>query len=362
MNSQTCRSPQTRHFSGGLGRLAGRYRATAVLLAMLAASFLGLSASHARWQDELGTLRVGLAGAGSPARIAASAEPFRLALQDQLGVAIEIRGYASLRDLVLAHAEGRVEYAIYTATAYAAAWHECECIEPLAIASGSDGSQSVRSLLIARASHTPNTLAGLDGSAIVALGPDSVLGYAFPVFELARLGHIADAGAQDYRFFPTAEEAIAAFAQGEGDYLLGWTTGIGDVSSGYTRGTLKRLVEISGSIGAFPVIWESEPVPHRVHAVRSNLDGEAKSLLREVLSRMNEADPVAYDSIEPVYGGGFVIARQSMFAPLESFIAAPVPGSDPAPADRPVVPPGDETGDGGETTGPVSTDGMATGG
>lgn len=281
------------------------------------------------WQDELGTLRVGIAGSGSATSLAASAEPFRLALQDRLGVAVEIIGYAGLRDLILAHAGGRVEYAIYPATAYAATWLQCECIEPLAVARSADGTDAIRSVLIARRDGPRNTLAGLEGSAIVALGPDSVAGYAFPVFELAREGRLSDPAGHDYRFLASAEEAIRAFAAGEGDYLLGWSSMSGDLSTGYSRGTLRNLVELAGNVASWPVIWQSSPIPHRVHAVRKNLDGEAKTVLREVLSRMADTDPVAYDSIEGIYSGGYSIARHQQFAPLIEFVAAPIPGSRP---------------------------------
>ncbi len=64
------------------------------------------------------------------------------------------------------------------------------------------------------------------------------------------------------------------------------------------------------------IIWRSSPVPHRVHAVRKNLDGEAKNILRGLLGQMFGNDPVAYDSIEPMFGGGFITARQSQFEPL----------------------------------------------
>ncbi len=83
------------------------------------------------------------------------------------------------------------------------------------------------------------------------------------------------------------------------------------------------------------VIWTSGGIPHRVHSIRKNLEGELKRLMRELLSGLNDNDPVAYDAIEPDYSGGLVIANQAAFSRIAEFSRSPVPS-----AQVPVAPTG----------------------
>lgn len=124
----------------------------------------------------------------------------------------------------------------------------------------------------------------------------------------------------------TPREAMDRFISGEGDALIGWSSLQGDIAAGYSRGTLKQLAERGGTAGRYTVVWQSPAIPHRVHAVRKNLDGEAKRILRETLAGMFEDDPIAYDSIEPVYGGGFQTIPQSAFSGAIKFVLSLVPG------------------------------------
>ena len=91
-------------------------------------------------------------------------------------------------------------------------------------------------------------------------------------------------------------------------------------------------LELAAGGQSFSVLWQSEPVPNRVHAVRKNLDGEAKRLLRDLLTGLNDNDPITYDQLEPDFSGGFLPARQSQFSYLIDFLneqakTAPVDGA-----------------------------------
>jgi len=95
----------------------------------------------------------------------------------------------------------------------------------------------------------------------------------------------------------------------------------GDPAVGYSRGNLRQLSQkLSSSVRNYKVLWKSEQIPHRPHVMRKKLHGDAKKILRNTLIQMNEKDPVAYDSIEPVYGGGFVASRHERFNQLISLI------------------------------------------
>ena len=97
-----------------------------------------------------------------------------------LGLKVEFfvaRSYAALID---AQASSRIEYAIYSVSAYASAYQRCECIEPLVAPIGEDGSVGIRSVLIAKDGRLPST-ADLAGRRIALLPPDSIAGHQLPL-------------------------------------------------------------------------------------------------------------------------------------------------------------------------------------
>lgn len=281
-------------------------------------------AAGADWRDDIGAFRVGiLAGQDIQAAIA-RAEPFRLALEEGLGVTVDIfpaRDYAALID---ASAGSRIEYAVFSATAYALAWNRCECIEPLVVARSGDGTQGVAEAVIARRTG-PASLAELEGRRIAAVRAPAFGGLEIALRQMQAQGFDPGKGGTVIDMMAHGEAAIAAFRDGRADALIGWSSMTGDPSAGYSRGTLTRIAALEGGASDYRVIWQSTVVPFRVHAVRNSLPAEARNRLRELLSAMFDNDPVAYDSIEPVHGGGFVPARQGQFGALAELLARDPP-------------------------------------
>jgi len=228
---------------------------------------------------------------------------------------VPMRDYPAL---IGAATRSHVEYAVLSASAYAAAFALCECVEPLAIANSGDGTGSFRQVLIARQGG-PSNLAALAGKKIAKLSGSALGGALLAATELKAAGLDLDAAAMA---FEDSDAALAALADGTVDAVLGWSSMTGDPSAGYSRGTLRRIAEREGSVLEYGVIWESSAIPQRVHAVRTNLDGEAKTILRSLLTGMFNSDPLAYDSIEPLFGGGFAAARQSQFDALVAAMRA----------------------------------------
>lgn len=293
-----------------------------VRLCMLGAAILSLvsatPAFAADWRSELGTFRVGLVAVGEPGVAAVRVEPFRLALAEQLGVPVEIvpmRDYPALIDAATRY---HVEYSVFSASAFAAAYAMCECLEPMAIANSGDGTGSFKEVLIARQGG-PASVSALAGKKVARLSGPALGGALLAENELKAEGLDLDGAAVA---FGDSDSALDALADGTVDAVLGWSSMTGDPSQGYSRGTLRRIAEREGSALDYTVIWQSSDIPHRVHAVRSTLDGEAKTILRSVLTGMFNADPLAYDSIEPLFGGGFVAARQSQFDALVATMRA----------------------------------------
>lgn len=293
-----------------------KHQITRVVLTAL--FFAGLSnIALADWRKDIGTFRIGLVVGDNAEGALAKIEPFRLAIAEKLGINVEIFATKNYTTLINAQAAARIEYAIYSASAYASAWKKCECVEPLVLPKSADGAQSYKSVVIS-SENGPNTIDDITTATLAALAKTSFAGYKFAAFELGNQGVTLP---ENIAFENSGELAISNFVKGEQNALIGWSSLIGDPSTGYSRGTLKLIAAQNGGISVpFRVIWSSSAIPHRPHVIRKSLDGEAKSLLRDVLTRMHESDPVAYDSIEPVFSGGFVVARHGQFLPIIAYV------------------------------------------
>lgn len=287
---------------------------------------ISVSISSADWREELGKLRIGILAGDDVSRSVAAIEPFRKAIEESLGIDVEIYGARDYANLVQAHTSGRVEYAILSATAFSISRKICKCNEALVVAKSGDGTSHFNSVIIARDGgiSSPSQLAGRQ---VIALSRDSVAGYAFPIHELALQDVNFKELNVDVIFGTSARESVMLFAQGQGEALIGWSSLDGDQVSGYSRGTLKELSKFSnGDANQYNVIWQSKPIPHRVHSIVNKIPSEAKAALQEQLQSMFDSNPVAYDAAEPIFGGGFVAAQTSSFDPLIEFVGNPTLG------------------------------------
>lgn len=257
--------------------------------------------AHAGWREELGTFRIGMVAENGSERTVPGLEALRGAYSLALGMPVEFfvaRDYAALMD---AHARGRIEYALYSATAYALAWRRCGCVEPVAAPRGIDGSTGFRAVVISRSAGLSD-LEAESGLRIVA-GPDGLVAaaalHAAPAVE-----RLASAG-----------EAEEAFLSGEAAGLVGWMPArrTGELPGG---GTLGRLAALGLEAPSPGVIWSSDLVAYGPHAVRSDLAQEAKALLRRFLLALHARDPDLYERLETHRQGGFRAASHEDYAPV----------------------------------------------
>jgi phosphonate transport system substrate-binding protein len=282
------------------------YRA---IVAGCLAAFLWLGASHlasADWRDDFNVLRVGvLAGTDSAYRIA-SLEPFRVYLQDRIGVPVEIVPAGSYDALIDAQISGGIDYAIYSATSFATAAVRCECIEPIGAPVAADGALGFHSILVAAADAPIESLADARGKSIALAGADSVAGRLVPLQAFAAEGIVPPQYFTRVETVADPKAAIQALLAGDVDVAVGWSSLTGPAISGYDFGVLTRMVA-DGSLGmdSIKIIWRSELIPFGPHAVRADIPPELRSLLSQALLAIASEDPRALDSVDRLgFGGG----------------------------------------------------------
>jgi len=272
---------------------------------------LGALSAVAEWRSEIGVFRVGVVTDDRSSGFTPRAEPFRLALQDALRMDVEFFTAKRPEQIIDALSSDRIEYAILSATGYALAWSVCECIEPVAAPRSSDGTDGYNLVLITH-QDGPRDLKGLSGRNIGVLSAEGALEIGILKLALQEAGLVEEeiSIVSDQ----SGETTLTSFLDRQYDALLGWSSLTGNPSEGYTRGTLQMIAGKTGGLATnYPVLWKSEQLAHRVHSVRKKLPGEAKNTIRNVLISMYERNPVAYDSIEPIYGGGFSTSRHSRY-------------------------------------------------
>lgn len=300
----------------------------ALLSSILLAATL-TTAAHADWRDDVKVLRIGVLTADTPSADLARLEPFRAYLADRIALPVELVPATTTATLIEAASSGRVQYAILTASAYAATSEICKCVEPLVLPAAMDGSRGFHAILVARADSPYQKLEDTDGARLALGAVDSVSGTLLPLKEFA------DAGIDPAKHFaalyqsPGPADAIGALLDGRADVALAWSSLAGDAATGYSFGPLTTMVA-SGtlSMDRVRVVWQSPLIPFGPHAVRTDMPAEEKTALRDALTAMAAEAPDTLDAVDrSAYGGGgFVAASAEDYAPLMALVA-PAPAS-----------------------------------
>jgi phosphonate transport system substrate-binding protein len=79
-------------------------------------------------------------------------------------------------------------------------------------------------------------------------------------------------------------------------------------------GTVARLEAAGISQTALQVVWTSGLLRYGPHAVRSDLDREAKRRLVVFLTNLRSMSPEVYDLLESKHSGGFIVADPKEYA------------------------------------------------
>jgi phosphonate transport system substrate-binding protein len=278
---------------------------TALAALGLMLALLPASPSLAGWREDMKTFRVGMVAEDGAGQAVPGLSTLKRAYSQALGLPVEIfvaRDYASLID---AQATARVDYAIYSTTAYATAALLCSCVEPVAAPLGDDGATGIAAILVTRDGRLPS-LAEIGRHRVAIAPPDSIAGSLLPEFELAG-EKIALTGSEPY--LVRAESASAAEAMlvdGSVDAMFGWKPVGPEPGSDLSGGTLQRLEAAGLERASLKVVWSSRPLRYGPHALRSGLDGELRRMLVAFLTDLMNFQPDVYDLLERHHGGGFV--------------------------------------------------------
>jgi phosphonate transport system substrate-binding protein len=290
-----------------------------IALALLAASWPDMA--RADWRDDIGTFRVGIVAEPGGGNTVPGLALLTDAYTKALGMKVEFVVARDYQALIEAQANGRIEYAVYSATAYATASERCGCVEPLVAPVDADGAIGIRSVLVTRDGKVPD-LAAMTIHRIAMAPADSVGGSLLPLAGLTAAGAGINEDSPYLLHAASAAAAEAMLIDGQADAVFGWVTAMADDhppamfdgQSAAPIGTLARLEAAGLPETALKVVWTSGLLRYGPHAVRSDLDPQAKRRLTVFLTNLRSMTPDVYDLLEATHSGGFTVASQKDYA------------------------------------------------
>lgn len=297
--------------------------------AVLAALATSTAAVAQDWRSQLPVFRIGLLGGENEADRLRNNECMRVALEERLGVPVEMfpaPDYAGVMQGLLA---GQLDYASLGASAYAGIYlQNPDAVEPIFVGAEADGSTGYYAAMYVRSDSDIHSLEDMRGHALAYADPNSASGYLIPRFELKQ------AGIDDATYFSRTgfggghEQAVVAVLNGQYDAGVTWVSGQGEASEGFSRGNLRRMVD-NGllDMADLRVIWMSNLIPNGPVVVRQDLPAEARAIVVEYLETQLETDPQCYADVSFGDGQGWVAVDHAFFEGIVEMRRQEVAGS-----------------------------------
>ena len=266
-----------------------------------ALAFTGFtSVAMADWREDVPVFRVGILGGENEAdrlREHACQETY---LEERLGVDVQLfpaSDYAGVLQGLLA---GQLEFAGLGSAGYAGiVLQNEEAVEPLYTTQQIDGSLGYYSVMYVRADSDIQSLDDMEGRSLAFADPNSTSGYLVPSFELRdEEGIDLESFFSQTGFGGGHEQAVISVLQGQYDAGVTWTSGVGDIADGFSRGNLRSMVDKDLlDMNDIRIIWQSNLITNGPRVIRSDVPQELKDLVMGAMLRMQFEDRDCYDAI-----------------------------------------------------------------
>lgn len=267
------------------------------------------------WRTQMPTLRIGLLGGENEADRLRNNECMRAQLSERLGVPVELFPAPDYAGVIQGLVAGQLDFAGLGASAYAAIYlQDPEAVDPVFVAAEADGSTGYVAVMYTRADSGIMSLEDMRGRSLAYADPNSTSGFLVPQFELRQQGIIDTEYFSSTGFGGGHEQAVVAVLQGQYDAGVTWASGQGEVSEGYTRGNLRRMIE-NGllNMADLRIIWTSNQIPNGPWVVRRDMPAEARAIVVDWMANLPTTDRECYINVAAGDGQGFVAVDHSQF-------------------------------------------------
>jgi phosphonate transport system substrate-binding protein len=292
---------------------------TFAVLAMGATALSSTAAfAQSDWREQVPVFRIGLLGGENEAdrlREHACQEAY---LEERLGVDVELfpaSDYAGVMQGLLA---GQLEFAGLGSSGYAGIYlQDPDAVEPLYTTMQIDGSLGYYSVMYTLADSGIESLEDMEGRSLAFADPNSTSGYLVPLAELNEMGIDPDTYFSETGFGGGHEQAVVAVLNGQYDAGVTWTSGVGDINQGYSRGNLRSMVDKDMlDMSEINIIWQSNLITNGPRVIRSDLPQELKDLVMGAMMQLQVVDPECFNNINDGEALGYWPISQSFYEPI----------------------------------------------
>ena len=274
------------------------------------------------WAKDVPVLRIGLLGGENDADRLARYKPYQALLESTFGVPAKMLAAADYAGVIQAFAAGQIEVAYMSPAAYASAWLESNGrVIPVLTAQESDGSTSYVSVMYVRADSGITDLAGMKGRSLAWADPNSASGYLIPRSEFRAAGLDPSTYFSRTGFAGGHEQAVVAVLGRQYDGGVTWTSGLGDVAQGYTRGMLRIMVEKKMlAMADLRLIWTSRPILNGPLTVRADTPQSFRDDIVAFHTALPKTHPDVFQAISFGTGGALVPVSAKDYEPFVDMI------------------------------------------
>ncbi|MGH6900206.1 MAG: phosphate/phosphite/phosphonate ABC transporter substrate-binding protein [Geminicoccaceae bacterium] len=274
-------------------------RQAIAVMAVAASSMVGIGAASADWRDQVPTFRIGILGGELEAIQLRRHACLQARTEQALGVPVELAPWPDYGGIYEGLHGGTLEAAALGAAGYAGLFLESpDLVEPLVTVKQEDGQLGYHSVLFVRADSPYQTLDDLRSKSLAFTARLSASGFLIPYHELTEQGYEPRRFFGRLAFAGSHPQAVTAVLNGDFDAGVTWSSVMGDVENGYSRGNLRRMVERGLlEMADLRILWQSELIPEGPYVVRKALPQEAKDLFRQVLLDLADRDRACFERI-----------------------------------------------------------------
>jgi phosphonate transport system substrate-binding protein len=213
---------------------------------------------------------------------------------------------------------GQLEFAGLGAAGYAGIYlQDPEAVQPLYTAMQLDGSLGYYAVMYVRADSDIMSFEDMEGRSLAYADPNSTSGYLVPRAELLGQGINPETYFSSTGFGGGHEQAVVAVLQGQYDAGVTWTSGVGDINQGYSRGNLRSMVDKDMlDMSEIRIIWQSNLITNGPRVVRTDLPQELKDLVMGAMFRLQVEDNECYTAINDGESLGYWPIHHEFYEPI----------------------------------------------
>jgi len=272
----------------------------------------------ADWREDFGSFNIGILSGENEADRIRRNDCLQDLLAEKLSVPVELYPAADYAGVMQGLLAGQLHMAGMGPSGYAGVYlADADAVEPFVVDKNIDDSLGYYAVIYVRSDSDAQTLEDLEGMSLAYADPNSTSGYLVPRAELRA------AGIDDEEFFGSTgfagghEQGVIAVLQGQYDAGVTWSSLMGDVSEGYSRGNLRRMVDNDLlDMDDIRIVWESGLIPNGPRVRRTDLPQEAKDIIDDLYATFEVDYPECYRSVVGGEGNGYAPVDHSFYATM----------------------------------------------